>query len=111
MPYRLDTYDAMASIAVTSDASTNRRSVATPTPSGVHLRAGWSADPKVSWPLAPADVFGDEVLERKHGTAGRRTPAYTPSEPALHVHRLREGTQKPAVVRKWEVGEVTQPTR
>jgi hypothetical protein len=37
MPYRLDTYDAMASLAVTSDASTNRRSVATPTPSGVHL--------------------------------------------------------------------------
>src|SRR5215208_2342992 len=30
-------YDAMASLAVTSDASTNRRSVATPTPSGVHL--------------------------------------------------------------------------
>jgi hypothetical protein len=65
----------------------------------------------VSWPSAPADVFGDEVLERKHGTAGRRTPAYTPSEPALHVHRLREGTDKPAVVRKWEVSEVTQPTR
>jgi len=37
MPYRLDAYDAMASLALTSDASTNRRSVATPTPSGVHL--------------------------------------------------------------------------
>jgi hypothetical protein len=34
-------------------------------------------------------VFGDEVLERKHGTEGRRTPAYTPSEPALEVHRLK----------------------
>jgi hypothetical protein len=30
-------YNAMASLAVTSDASTNRRAVATPTPSGVHL--------------------------------------------------------------------------
>jgi hypothetical protein len=91
MPYRLDPYDAMASIAVTSDASTNRRSVATPTPSGVHLRAGWSADAKESEPSAPADVFGDEVLERKHG--GSTNPAYTPLESALHVHRLTEGTQ------------------
>jgi hypothetical protein len=91
MPYRLDTYDAMASLALTSDASTNRRSVATPTPSSVHFRAGWSADPKESWPLAPADVFGDEVLEHKHG--GSTNPRLHPSEPALHVHRLREGTQ------------------
>jgi hypothetical protein len=29
MPYRLNTYDAVASLALSSDASTNRRSVAT----------------------------------------------------------------------------------
>ena len=110
MPYRLDPNDAMASIALTSDASTNRRSVATPTPSGVHLSAGRSADPK-ELAGAPADVFGDEVLERKHGTAGRRTPAYTPSEPALHVHRLREGTDNPPWWWEWEVGEATRPTK
>ena len=37
MPYRLDTYDAMASLAVTADTSMKRCSIATPTPSGVHL--------------------------------------------------------------------------
>jgi len=52
-------------------------SVATPTRHAVSTSAGWSADPKESRPVAPADVFGDEVLERQHGTAGRRTPAYT----------------------------------
>jgi hypothetical protein len=110
MPYRLDTYDAIASLALTSDASTNRRSVATPTPSSVHLRAGWSADPKESWTLAPADVFGDEVLEHKHG--GSTNPRLHPSEPALHVQRLiEEGTQTTPVVLKWEVGEATRPTR
>ena len=51
-------------------------SVATPTRHAVSTSAGWSADPKESWPLAPADVFRDEVLERK-STAGRPTPAYT----------------------------------
>jgi hypothetical protein len=38
MPYRLDTHDAMASLALTSDTSTKRRSIVTPTPSSVHLR-------------------------------------------------------------------------
>jgi hypothetical protein len=37
MTYRLDTYDAMASLAVTADTSMKRRSIATPTPSSVHL--------------------------------------------------------------------------
>src|SRR5215207_10810971 len=71
MPYRLDTfYDAMASLAVTSDASTNRRSVATPTPHPASTSAGWSADPK--------EVAGACTLQ-----------------PALHAHRLREGTDNP----------------
>jgi hypothetical protein len=35
VPYCLDTYDAMASLAVTSETSTKRRSMATP--SSVHL--------------------------------------------------------------------------
>jgi len=44
MPYRLDSYDAMASLAVTYHTATKRRSVAAPTPSGAHLRAScWSA--------------------------------------------------------------------
>jgi len=37
MPYRLDTNDAVASLAATSDTSTNRRALASPTPSSVHL--------------------------------------------------------------------------
>jgi hypothetical protein len=37
MPYRLDTYDAMASLGVIADTSMKRRSIATPTPSSVHL--------------------------------------------------------------------------
>jgi hypothetical protein len=45
-------------------------------------RRGGAPTLKRSWPVAPADVFGDEVVERKHGTAGRRTPAYT-----LHSRR------------------------
>jgi hypothetical protein len=111
MPYRLDTYDAMASLALTSDTSTKRRPIATPTPSSVHLRAGWSADPKEGWPVAPADVFREEVPERNHG-GSTRTPAYT-LQPALHGHRLRERRhRRPAVVRKWEVSvKATRPTR
>jgi hypothetical protein len=57
MPYRLGTYDAMTSSGVTADTSTKRRSIATP--SSVYLRAGWSADPKEDWPVAPSDVLRD----------------------------------------------------
>ena len=37
IPYRVDTYDATASLAVISDTSATRRSIAMPTPSSVHL--------------------------------------------------------------------------
>ena len=45
IPYRLDTYDATASLTVISDTSTKRRSIAMPTPSSVHLSGGLERRP------------------------------------------------------------------
>src|SRR4051794_7316012 len=67
MPYRLDTYDAVASLAVTSDASTNRRSIATPTPSSVHTSAGWSADPTELAGRSSRGVPGRGTGAQEHG--------------------------------------------
>jgi hypothetical protein len=70
----------------------------------------WSADPKESWTLAPADVFGDEVPQRKHGGS---------TNPRLHLQSRRytftaseKAPRQPAVVRKWQVKvEAIRPTR
>jgi hypothetical protein len=43
MPYRLDTYDAMARLGVTADTSMKRHFIVTP--SSVHLRGGLERRP------------------------------------------------------------------
>jgi hypothetical protein len=43
-------------------------------------------------------VFGDEVLERKHGTTGRRTPAYTLQSWRYTFTASEKAPRQPAVV-------------
>src|SRR5215204_85823 len=114
LPYRLDTYDAMASLALTSHTSTKRRSIAT-LRHPASTSAGSSADPKEGWLGAPADVFRNEMLERKHGGSmnprARRSAGATCSPPQkAPTTRHHGGLSVLAKRDRYSTHQLTSPT-
>jgi hypothetical protein len=97
MPYRLDPYDAMASLAVTSDTYFYEPPLCSYAYAIRRPPRRGGAPTLKSWPVAPADVFHDEVPERK-STAGRQTPACTLQSRRYTFTASERRHRQPAVV-------------